>query len=56
MAGAGGGGVVSWRLWAKVQRLYQKREGNRGSVVIGGSAIAEVNVAPFTVGGRFART
>ena len=56
MAVAGGGGVVSWRVWEKVQRLYQKREGNRGSAVVGGSAIAEVNVAPFTVGGRFAST
>jgi hypothetical protein len=36
--------------------LYQKREANRGSAVIGGSAFAEVNVALFTVGGRFAST
>jgi hypothetical protein len=36
--------------------LYQQREGNRGSAVIGGSAIAEVKVALFTVGGRFAST
>jgi len=49
VAVAGGGGVVSWRVWAEVQVLHQKREGNRGSAVIGGSAIAEVKVAPFTV-------
>jgi hypothetical protein len=36
--------------------LYKKREANRGSAVIGGSATADVNVVLFTVGGRFART